>query len=73
MKKRTIYVETIGSDFTGWVEINAMLTMKGWENAKNNYGLAIDVYDQDENQLDAKEHFHLQNCEAGKSDVWRFN
>lgn len=73
MKKKTIYVEMISSDLNGWVEINAMSTMKFWDHVKNNFGLAVDIYDQDENQLDAKEHFHLQNCEAGKSEVWSFN
>lgn len=72
MKKKTIYVEMIASDLNGWVEINALSTMKFWD-LKNNYGLAIDIYDQDDNPLDAKEHFHLQNCEAGKSEVCCFN
>lgn len=63
----------IASNFNGWVEINALSTLKFWDLARTNYGMAIDIYDQDDNQLDAKEHFHLQNCEAGKSGVLRFN
>lgn len=63
----------IQTNFSGWIEIDALSTLKFWDHPKNNYGLAVDVYDQDENQLDAKEHFHLQSCEAGKSGVRRFN
>lgn len=63
----------VASNFNGWIEIDALSTVKSWDNIKNNYGLAIDIYDQDENQLNAKEHFHLQNCQAGKSDVWCSN
>ena len=69
-KKKTIDVEMIASDFNGWVDINALATVKYWEQPKNNFGLAVDIFDQDDNQLDAKEHFHLQNCEAGKSDAF---
>lgn len=59
----------IPANFNGWVEIDALSTLKFWENTRHNYGLAIDIYDQDEKPLDAKMHFHLQNCEAGKSEV----
>lgn len=69
MKKKIIYAQMIQSNFNGWIEIDALSTLKFWDLPKNNYGIAIDIYDADENQLDAKEHFHLQNCEAGKSDV----
>ena len=60
---------TIEINKHGWIEIDALATLRFWSPARNNYGLAIDIHDQDDNQLDAKEHFHLQNCEAGKSDV----
>lgn len=73
MKKRIIYAQMIQNNFNGWIEIDALSTLKFWDLPKNNFGMAIDIYDQDDNQLDAKEHFHLQNCEAGKSDVWGFN
>jgi hypothetical protein len=63
----------IPSTFEGWVEIDALSTVRFWDNTKNNLGLAVDIYDQDENQLNAKEHFHLQNCEAGKSVVCSVN
>lgn len=69
MKKKIIYAQMIQNNFNGWVEIDGLSTLKFWDHPRNNYGLAIDLYDQDEKQLDAKEHFHLQNCEAGKSDV----
>lgn len=59
----------VPSSFNGWIEIDALSTLKFWDQAKNNLGLSIEVFDQDDNQLDAKEHFHLQNCEAGKSEV----
>jgi hypothetical protein len=73
MKKRQIFAKLIKSDFNGWVEIDALSTMKFWDSPKSNYGIAIDIYDDNDNQLDAKEHFHLQNCEAGKSEVCCFN
>lgn len=69
MKKKIIYATMVSSNFNGWVEVEALMTLKFWDHPKNNYGMAIDVYDQDDNHLDAKEHFHLQNCEAGKSGV----
>ncbi|CRL06849.1 CLUMA_CG019482, isoform A [Clunio marinus] len=61
----------IKSNFNGWVEIDALLTLKYWDHPRNNYGIAIDIFDDEENQLDAKEHFHLQNCEAGVQVPWR--
>lgn len=69
IKKKIIYSEMIRSSYNGWIEINSLSTLKFWDSSKNNLGMGIDLYDQDENQLDAREHFHLQNCEAGKSDV----
>lgn len=63
----------IQASFNGWIEVDVLNTVKAWENPKNNLGLGIDVYDQDENSLNAKSHFSLQSCEAGKSVVWRFN
>jgi hypothetical protein len=62
-----IFSTMIEKGFSGWIEIDAKGTLKYWDQQKNNYGVAVDVYDQDENQLDAREFFHLQNCEAGKS------
>lgn len=63
----------IQRNFNGWVEIDALSTLKFWELPRNNLGLAIDIFDEDDNQLDAKDHFHLQNCEAGKSEECRPN
>lgn len=67
--KRMIYSTMVERNYNGWIEIDAKGTLKFWDKARLNYGLAIDVYDQDENQLDAREFFHLQECEAGKSVV----
>lgn len=53
--------------YTGWIEIDAKGTLMYWNNPRNNYGLAVDVYDEDNNQLDARDFFYLQSCEAGKS------
>jgi hypothetical protein len=66
MKKKIIYATMLQANFNGWVEIDALATLKFWDAVKNNNGLAIDIYDQDDNQLDAREHFHLQNCQAGE-------
>lgn len=63
----------IQSSLHDWIEIDVNSTLKFWESLKNNYGLTVDIFDKDDIQMDAKEHFHLQNCEAGKSDVWCFN
>lgn len=70
IKKRIIFAKMISSTFNGWVEVDALSTVRLWDSLRNNLGLAVDMYDMDENQLNAKEHFHLQNCEAGKSVVW---
>jgi hypothetical protein len=72
-KKKQIYATMVRSNFNGWVEIDALSTMKYWEPAKNNFGLAIDVYDENDNHLNAKMHFHLQDCQAGKSEVCCFH
>lgn len=57
----------IPKSYSGWLEIDARGTLHFWDLAKNNHGMAIDVYDDEEKQLDAREFFHLQDCEAGKS------
>lgn len=59
----------IEKNYSGWIEIDAKGTLKFWEKARLNYGMAIDVYSQDDYQLDAREFFRLQECEAGKSVV----
>jgi hypothetical protein len=64
-----IYSTMVEKSYVGWVEIDAKGTLKYWEKAKNNLGFAIDVYDQDDKILDARQHFHLQDCEGGKSVV----
>lgn len=69
LKKKIIYTQFVAHNFNGWLEIDVLATLKYWDQPKNNLGMAIDIYDKDDNQLDAKEHFHLQNCEAGKSEV----
>lgn len=66
-KKKVIFQTMIDRSYSGWIEIDARGTLKYWDLQKNNHGMAIDVYDQEEKQLDAREFFHLQDCEAGKS------
>lgn len=56
-------------NYNGWIEIDAKGTLKYWDKARLNYGMAIDVFDENEDQIDAKEFFTLQSCEAGKSVV----
>jgi hypothetical protein len=65
VQKKIIYTTMIESNFEGWIAMDAKGTLKYWDNPNSNYGLAIDVYDSNENHLDAKEHFDLQDCEAG--------
>jgi hypothetical protein len=69
MKKREIAVLSIPRYSIGWVEFNATSLVKYWETGKTNHGLAVDVYDQNDVHLDAKNLFYLQDCEAGKSVV----
>ena len=66
---KVIHSALIPSKRTGWVEIDLYATLKYWKKSRNNYGLSIDVYDEKDQQLDAREYFELQNCnqEAGKS------
>lgn len=59
----------IEKNYKGWIEIDAKGTLKYWNNPRNNHGLSIGVYDSDDKELDAREHFVLQDCEAGKSVV----
>lgn len=59
----------VEKNFSGWVEMDGKGTLKFWDSPRNNYGLSIDVFDINENQLDARDHFYLQDCEAGKSVV----
>lgn len=64
-----IFSTMIEKDYKGWIEIDAKGTLKYWDRPRLNYGLAIDVIDKDDKMLDAREYFHIQNCEAGKSVV----
>lgn len=59
----------IERNYNGWIEIDAKGTLKYWDQPRLNYGMSIDVFDEDEKQLDSREFFHLQSCEAGKSVV----
>lgn len=63
-KKKVIYQTMLDIKYNGWVEIDASGTLKYWNHQRSNYGLAVDLW-QDDKQLDAHEYFHLQTCEAG--------
>jgi hypothetical protein len=67
--KKMIFSTMVEKNYNGWVEADLKGTLKYWDKARLNYGLAIDVYNQDEQQLDARDFFHLQECQAGKSVV----
>lgn len=73
IKKRIIFTRVIKSSYVGWIEIDALGTLSFWDQVKNNHGIAVDVYDENEEPLDAKEHFRLQSCndQAGKSVDFR--
>lgn len=73
LKRKVIYSQLITSNSQGWIEIDIKSTLRFWDHQNKNYGLAIDVYDQDEKHLDAHDYFAMQSCEAGKSEVYRFN
>lgn len=62
----------IGSKTHNWIEINANATLKYWDLPRNNLGIGIDVYDEDDNHLEAREHFHMQYCEEGKEWSFKF-
>lgn len=59
----------IERSYVGWIEIDVKGTLKYWDKPKMNYGMAIDVFDADEKQLDSRNFFYLQDCKAGKSVV----
>ncbi|KAG5679400.1 hypothetical protein PVAND_008968 [Polypedilum vanderplanki] len=60
--KKAIHESLIPSKRVGWIEVDVISTLKFWNNPKNNYGLSIDMYDEQGKQLDAREYFELQNC-----------
>lgn len=59
--------------YSGWVELNVRSIIQQWkQNLRHNYGLTVDVYDQDENLLVASRFFHPHpSCEACKCVVCR--
>jgi len=70
--KKIIFTRVIQSSFVGWVEVDALGTLSFWDQAKNNHGIAVDIFDENDQPLDAREHFRLQSCDqAGKSVDFR--
>ncbi|XP_058834142.1 protein anachronism [Topomyia yanbarensis] len=69
-KKRICSSITITRNFRGWITLDTLLAVKLWDKPNRNFGIAIDVQDQDDNTLSASRFFQPTDCsEASKSNA----
>ncbi|XP_055631871.1 protein anachronism [Toxorhynchites rutilus septentrionalis] len=69
-KKRICSSITITRNFRGWITLDTLLAVKLWDKPNRNFGIAIDVQDQDDNPLPAARFFQSTDCsEASKSNA----
>ncbi|XP_053689101.1 protein anachronism [Sabethes cyaneus] len=69
-KKRICSSITITRNFRGWITLDTLLAVKLWDKPNRNFGIAIDVQDQDDNTLPAARFFSPTDCsEASKSNA----
>ncbi|XP_065087930.1 protein anachronism [Ochlerotatus camptorhynchus] len=69
-KKRICSSITITRNFRGWITLDTLLAVKLWDKPNRNFGIAIDVQDQDDNALPAARFFQPTDCsEASKANA----
>lgn len=69
-KKRICSSITITRNFRGWITLDTLLAVKLWDKPNRNFGIAIDVQDQDDNPLPAARFFQATDCsEASKANA----
>ncbi|XP_070494428.1 uncharacterized protein ana isoform X1 [Chironomus tepperi] len=67
--KKIIFTRVIQASFVGWVEVDALGTLSFWDQAKNNHGIAVEIFDENDQPLDAREHFRLQSCDQADAPI----
>ncbi|XP_055609942.1 protein anachronism [Uranotaenia lowii] len=69
-KKRICSSITTTRNFRGWITLDTLLAVKLWDKPNRNFGIAIDVHDQDENPLAAARFFQPADCsEASRANA----
>lgn len=68
-KKRICSSITITRNYRGWIALDTLLAVKLWDKPNRNFGIAVDVQDQDDNPLPAARYFQPTDCsEASKAN-----
>ncbi|XP_035914211.1 protein anachronism isoform X1 [Anopheles stephensi] len=69
-KKRMCSSTTITQSYRGWITMDTLLAVKLWDKPNRNFGIAIDVEDQEDRPLRAADFFQPADCsEASKSNA----
>lgn len=69
-KKRICSSITITRNYRGWIALDTLLAVKLWDKPNRNFGIAVDVQDQDDNPLPAARFFQATDCtEASKTNA----
>lgn len=69
-KKRICSSITITRNYRGWIALDTLLAVKLWDKPNRNFGIAVDVQDQDDNPLPAARYFQPTDCsEASKANA----
>ncbi|CAO1374315.1 unnamed protein product [Diamesa serratosioi] len=66
IKKKVLHTKMVSQSQHGWIEFDIKHTIRTWENVNKNFGLSVDVYDQDEVQLKAHNYFRMQDWSGSK-------
>ncbi|XP_058063054.1 protein anachronism [Anopheles bellator] len=66
-KKRICSSITITQSYRGWISMDTLLAVKLWDKPNRNFGIAIDIEDQEDRPLKASDFFQPPDCsEASK-------
>uniref|UniRef100_A0A182NIJ5 TGFb_propeptide domain-containing protein n=1 Tax=Anopheles dirus TaxID=7168 RepID=A0A182NIJ5_9DIPT len=69
-KKRICSSITITQSYRGWISMDTLLAVKLWDKPNRNFGIAIDVEDQEDRPLRAADFFQPADCsEASKTNA----
>ncbi|XP_035786698.1 protein anachronism-like [Anopheles albimanus] len=77
-KKRICSSITITQSYRGWISMDTLLAVKLWDKPNRNFGIAIDVEDQEDRPLRASDFFQPPDCSmASKTNAttalpWNF-
>ncbi|ETN62955.1 hypothetical protein AND_005341 [Anopheles darlingi] len=77
-KKRICSSITITQSYRGWISMDTLLAVKLWDKPNRNFGIAIDVEDQEDRPLKASDFFQPPDCSmASKTNAttalpWNF-